>query len=700
MRMIILSLISAVSLFAQTGGPAERGYTVIDLPAWVSLAGYQGGFCGIENSVDPTIKYWQAGVQTLLLEEKQLNGAKFVSSQRVWQNEEMDRLKLLCFGTEPPLVLAYSAQVPTGYELRSLFSGTREIIGPNQPIELKPIGQLNKVRKLFVDGGILERSANRMFMLSTISDSSLFQKEDRWFRIVELSQPYSQPFTLLADTKEPSVSQFDALDLGCCASATGFWVPVTNTKSKRSGLVYHNRVSKWTIVKDGQFEINTSGCNPSGTVLAYTENGTLKLSRFSEFEPGYEVPLMVGNNFAGFKLVKILSLKVLDDETIFFVAETDKGNAVFKLAFRSATPELVKGPGEAPYGSPISVVQSSNTIAVTQLEGGITMKMNNFLITKEPVIAISANPTILEPGQQAEVSFEIKGQFKSWMLDPVVGMSNSFSSGAKVVVYPKVTTTYTLRVEWVGGPTIAKSVTITVLPLKPSFKTEGVVNSASFGPELSPGVLATIFGKGLATQTTQTGMTPLPITLGGVQVQIDGLACPLLFVSEGQINFQIPSTIQPGMRKIRVIRDNIFSDEVAVLISDFAPALFAVSRDQGMYFDSSYQLAGSRDNPLQKGETYFAYATGLASTCGIPAGQPAPLDQLCYAVPEVFVRFGGQPAEVLFAGLAPGLLVYQINFRVPMNSEEPGQLELTNVILTVNGRESAPSPVYFSGIQK
>ena len=282
----------------------------------------------------------------------------------------------------------------------------------------------------------------------------------------------------------------------------------------------------------------------------------------------------------------------------------------------------------------------------------------------------------------------------------MVGMSNSFSSGAKVVVYPKVTTTYTLRVEWVGGPTIAKSVTITVLPLKPSFKTEGVVNSASFGPELSPGVLATIFGKGLATQTTQTGMTPLPITLGGVQVQIDGLACPLLFVSEGQINFQIPSTIQPGMRKIRVIRDNIFSDEVAVLISDFAPALFAVSRDQGMYFDSSYQLAGSRDNPLQKGETYFAYATGLASTCGIPAGQPAPLDQLCYAVPEVFVRFGGQPAEVLFAGLAPGLLVYQINFRVPMNSEEPGQLELTNVILTVNGRESAPSPVYFSGIQK
>jgi uncharacterized protein (TIGR03437 family) len=61
------------------------------------------------------------------------------------------------------------------------------------------------------------------------------------------------------------------------------------------------------------------------------------------------------------------------------------------------------------------------------------------------------------------------------------------------------------------------------------------------------------------------------------------------------------------------------------------------------------------------------YATGLGALNGeIATGAPAPVDRLVRTQGTPSVRIGGQPATVLFSGLAPGrIALYQVNAAVP-----------------------------------
>ena len=75
--------------------------------------------------------------------------------------------------------------------------------------------------------------------------------------------------------------------------------------------------------------------------------------------------------------------------------------------------------------------------------------------------------------------------------------------------------------------------------LKPTVS--GVVNGASFSNQpITAGLMGSIFGTNLAFFTLTANSVPLPTTLGGSSIQIDGVAAPLFFVSPGQINFQVP----------------------------------------------------------------------------------------------------------------------------------------------------------------
>ena len=75
--------------------------------------------------------------------------------------------------------------------------------------------------------------------------------------------------------------------------------------------------------------------------------------------------------------------------------------------------------------------------------------------------------------------------------------------------------------------------------LKPTVS--GVVNGASFSNQpITAGLMGSIFGTNLAFFTLTANSVPLPSTLGGSSIQIDGVAAPLFFVSPGQINFQVP----------------------------------------------------------------------------------------------------------------------------------------------------------------
>lgn len=99
---------------------------------------------------------------------------------------------------------------------------------------------------------------------------------------------------------------------------------------------------------------------------------------------------------------------------------------------------------------------------------------------------------------------------------------------------------------------------------------------------LASGSIVTAFGNNLATATEIANTFPLPTSLAGTTVRIKDAAgkellAPLFFVSPGQVNYQVPLGIEPGLTTVRVI--NLLGDvatEQTQLLS-IAPGLFTAN---------------------------------------------------------------------------------------------------------------------------
>src|SRR6516225_7079754 len=91
----------------------------------------------------------------------------------------------------------------------------------------------------------------------------------------------------------------------------------------------------------------------------------------------------------------------------------------------------------------------------------------------------------------------------------------------------------------------------------------GVINAANGITPVTPGSLVSIFGTNLASGLAQANSIPLSTTLNGVSVTFNGVQAPLLFVSGGQINAQLPwnvlSSGTAGSATVVVTRDGSVS---------------------------------------------------------------------------------------------------------------------------------------------
>src|SRR6185436_7711004 len=80
----------------------------------------------------------------------------------------------------------------------------------------------------------------------------------------------------------------------------------------------------------------------------------------------------------------------------------------------------------------------------------------------------------------------------------------------------------------------------TPTPAAPGVTIKAVANGASFGGRIAPGSLISVFGEKLASSIVPATQVPLPTTLGGVTITVNGVKMPLSFVSPGQVNAQLP----------------------------------------------------------------------------------------------------------------------------------------------------------------
>jgi uncharacterized protein (TIGR03437 family) len=132
------------------------------------------------------------------------------------------------------------------------------------------------------------------------------------------------------------------------------------------------------------------------------------------------------------------------------------------------------------------------------------------------------------------------------------------------------------------------------LHTRPSVRYGALVNSATGLPALSPGALASLFGAQLS------GGNP-----GSARVSIGGMEAPLLSVSEGQINLQIPESVDVGLAEVVVSNDAGSSDPMLVRLDRASPGLFAV-----------LDAAGAATTALAGGRSATVVATGLGAFAG------------------------------------------------------------------------------------
>jgi uncharacterized protein (TIGR03437 family) len=204
-----------------------------------------------------------------------------------------------------------------------------------------------------------------------------------------------------------------------------------------------------------------------------------------------------------------------------------------------------------------------------------------------------------------------------------------------------------------------------------------------FGSDIGPSVPVN-----RAVQPDQT----VSKTLGGVEVLVNGVLCPLLYVSETQINAIAPYALytkNEGHVAVRYL--GVLSDGVPVSVTPSAPGLFSTQptgSGPGAILNQDMSV-NSRANPAPRGSTIslFGGGEGQSSPHGIDGLINSNLiSQLPQPLLPVTVTIGGVPAVVQYAGAAPNLVsgVLQVNAQVP-TSVPAGDLP---VVLQVGGVSS------------
>ena len=112
---------------------------------------------------------------------------------------------------------------------------------------------------------------------------------------------------------------------------------------------------------------------------------------------------------------------------------------------------------------------------------------------------------------------------------------------------------------------------------------EGVVtvaNAASFdSTQVARGSIAAAFGANLSNMTIVAPPNNLPLQLGGVSVQVGGVAARLVFVSQSQVNFIVPSEVAAADLVAVKVNNNGTISSGRIKVADVAPGLFTTTGD-------------------------------------------------------------------------------------------------------------------------
>lgn len=199
-----------------------------------------------------------------------------------------------------------------------------------------------------------------------------------------------------------------------------------------------------------------------------------------------------------------------------------------------------------------------------------------------------------------------------------------------------------------------------------------VVSAADGSVPVAPGGLISVYGSQMSPVNVATSQIPLPTALGESCLTVNGTPIPLLFVSSGQVNAQLPFNVT-GNATMSIHTPAGISNNYNFTIDGTAPSIFrsgtagpetglatVIRADDGQLVTPT--------NPVHQGDTLVIYLTGMGTTLpAVDAGLAAPPSPLSSVTDTPALTLGGSPLALLYAGLVPGYIsgLYQINATVP-----------------------------------
>jgi uncharacterized protein (TIGR03437 family) len=302
------------------------------------------------------------------------------------------------------------------------------------------------------------------------------------------------------------------------------------------------------------------------------------------------------------------------------------------------------------------------------------------------VLPVGGSPAINVIGAGLEnSSVMINGQAVSSTLDAGAGnlavtIPSSFLAGPGVLSF---------QVSKPQSQTPAERKVIVAAQAQMNSLAPVTVSAASYKTVVAEESIGAMFGSRLATQVGVATAIPLPNSILGTSVLVNGFASPLFFVSPGQINYQINKDLAPGAiaSVVTVAGDGAVSLGQLQILSE-APGVFTANAsgtggpaaiwtlDGGSYSPTTNPDGSLR--PIPAGAIVVLFATGVRHAPAINATDANGVAE------SLRVDLGGVNAIPLYAGPQGGFVgLDQINLQIPNNLAGRGKIDVT---ITVNNR--------------
>lgn len=298
------------------------------------------------------------------------------------------------------------------------------------------------------------------------------------------------------------------------------------------------------------------------------------------------------------------------------------------------------------------------------------------------------SPTGFQPTPSAQLSMPCSPSVGSFLIESASNGTVLYASYLRRTGTIFVTAPGHLLIDSTSG---AVSLDLTSIP---AMNFQCPVNSASYTVPAVGGEIVSLFGYGLgplagvSAQPDSSGR--YPTSLAGVQVQINGVPAPLLYVQAGQVNTVVPNNQHPSDFLYTV--EVSYQDQSAPLLDVYGqqanPGVFAVlNRDSTL---------NSPMNPAKPGSIVSVYATGMnVFDLNFPDGVVTPLSPLLpsTSLDGNAVLFDGVATAILWEGAAPGVIfgVEQINVQLPASLSTS---VVTSVPMVVQSSYEFVSPAF------